>query len=129
MEMYGFVYSDDYTKRVREIGRKEYSQGGRLPVDDRTLPYDPVHIKSRMLVFINPLVASKPRHAHLLSEGGCYLSEKQPRVHCGEEKNEKARKINTPIPEEYKNIPFKEEQQKIWEEMIHSKCTLKKKKD
>eukprot|EP01083_Nonionella_stella_P268204 906516_1 len=132
MEMYGFVYSEDYTKRVRQIGHKEAHAKLKFPVDgeDGTARnYDPHHIKSRMLVFINPLVASKPRHAHILSEGGCYLSKGDPHVHCGEENNETARKINTPIPEEFKNILYKEEQHQKWEEMIHSKCSLKKKEE
>eukprot|EP01083_Nonionella_stella_P074596 202401_1 len=133
MEMYGFVYSEDYTKRVRQIGHKETQARIRFPVnvtkDDVNTGnriYDAHHIKSRMLVFINPLVASKPQHAHILSEGGCYLSNKQPRVHCGEENNKRARKVNTPIPDEFKNIIYKEEQHKKWEEMIHSKCNFKK---
>jgi len=129
MEMHGFVYSEEYTKRVRKLGHEEAKENHKLPVDDRSRVYNPIHIKSRMLVFINPLVASKPQHAHILSEGGCYLSAEDPRVHCGEEKNPRARKVNTPIPERFKNIPYKEEQHTAWEEMIHSKCTLVKKED
>jgi len=56
------------------------------------------------------------------------MSGDHPHVHCccGEENN---KKTDIPIPEEFKNIIYKEEQHQKWEEMIQSKCSMESKED
>jgi len=66
-------------------------------------------------VFINPAVASLPQHAHLLAEGGCYDDSN---VHCGDEKNVNSKIVNTPLPDDFRPIPFKEDKHIEWEEFI-----------
>ena len=77
-------------------------------------------------MFINPAVASRPEHAHLLSEPGCYDDTQQ--VHCGEEKNKNSRLVNSKLPESFKPIPYKEDKHKKWEEYLKKKVDEEKDK-
>ena len=70
--MYGFKYSESLTKKSREKAAVEDAQ----------------HLRHTLLVFINPLVASRPEHAHLLAEPGCFKERGHINVQCGEEKKE-----------------------------------------
>jgi hypothetical protein len=61
MMAHGFVYDDELTDIIRttaSIGRKNESQ----------------HIAHRMLVFINPVVASLPQHSHVIGGYGCHIN-------------------------------------------------------
>jgi hypothetical protein len=69
-------------------------------------------------VIINPAVSSRPEHAHLLSEGGFYVSNKEKNIQCGEKTNRNARITNSKLPEEFKFIPYKEAIHKKWEDVI-----------
>lgn len=115
-ESHGFIYSEDYTKKLRSIAQVERGEKKKFPVGD--VNYDGARIAGTMMVFINPLVASRPEHAHLFAEPGCFVDYKKPNVHCGEEKDLQARAVNSPIPEEYKFIPYKEEQHLAWEQCV-----------
>lgn len=77
-----------------------------------------------MQVFINPAVASRPEHSHLLAEGGCYESKELPHVHCGFSPNKNSNDVVTPIPEEYKFIPCNETKHLQWEKFLKSKCNV-----
>lgn len=79
-----------------------------------------------MQVFINPAVASRPEHDHLLAEGGCYEGKDMPHVHCGFSPNKKSNAVVTPIPEEYKFIAYNETKHFQWEKFLQSKCNVEK---
>jgi hypothetical protein len=59
----GFIYSEDLTERVRNAARATCVQALGL------------RIVNRMMVFINPAVASLPRHDHLFGGDGCIFDE------------------------------------------------------
>ena len=58
-------------------------------------------------VFVNPVVAALPEHAHLFPEAGCLNKDKSRRP-CAAEFNE------SPLPEEYSPLPITEEMDDAW---------------
>jgi len=125
-QSFGFVYSESMTKRVRDIAREE--SGGPSPIVDtkkqnsnNTEPqqyenYLASHVYGTMMVFINPKVASLPQHSHIFAEPGCFTDYGKPNVHCGDQVN----KENSPIPEEFKFIPFNSKREKEWASLVNS---------
>ena len=89
-------------------------------------------MRTNFMVFINPSVASRPEHAHLLAEAGCYneLGKKSGNtaIQCGEEINPNARAVSTPLPDQFKPIPYKEEKHLEWEALIVANVEKKVKK-
>ena len=69
-ESFGFKYSEGLTQQVRKIARKESSARNVIGPDGK--PSNAQHIWLNMQVFVNPVVASLPQHAHLFAEHGCY---------------------------------------------------------
>jgi len=67
-ESYGFKYDEELTLQVRGWALKhkyDYKgPGGGF--------YDGFYLRVTMMVFINPVVAALPEHAHLFAENGCY---------------------------------------------------------
>jgi hypothetical protein len=61
----GFVYSDDLTQRVRNAARATSFKASGL------------RIINRMMVFVNPRVASQPQHDHLFSGDGCAFDDER----------------------------------------------------
>ena len=59
-----------------------------------------------------------PQHAHVLSEPGCYDDKPGSHVHCGEEQNPRSRAVSSKLPDEFRFIPYKEENHKQWEEYM-----------
>jgi len=114
--MYGFRYSDSLTKRARGKAVDERKKRIPFPVPvGKKDKYKGFHLIHTLMVFINPAVASLPQHAHLLAEGGCYDDSN---VHCGDEKNVNSKIVNTPLPDDFRPIPFKEDKHIEWEEFI-----------
>ena len=71
MRMYGFVYSDELTRRCRAIARGK-ADGFRSQ-----------HVYYSGMVFINPAVASLPKHAHVIGGPGCCCTKsKRKRFEC-----------------------------------------------
>lgn len=118
--MYGFVFSEQLTNRVRDIANSENGRRDAMPHDE-TVRYNAQHVWTSMMVFINPAVASRQEHSHLMAEPGCFVDRKKPNAHCGEEPNPRQRAVSSPIPEEFKFIPFKKEMQLKWEELLVKK--------
>lgn len=123
-QMYGFVYSPELTERVRKAARDENRKNIKLPHDE-SHNYNAQHVWLSMMVFINPPVASRIEHSHLLAEPGCFKGRSEPNIHCGEEKNANQRAVTSPIPEEFKYIPFNEEKHKEWEALLVKKLGKK----
>ena len=74
MRMYGFVYSDELSRRCRAIARGK-ADGFRSQ-----------HVYYSGMVFINPAVASLPKHAHVIGGPGCCCTKsKRKRFECKKE--------------------------------------------
>lgn len=131
-EMYGFVFSKDLTERVKRKAAEERNAKIPFPVpvkDGEERTYTATHVNNQILVFINPLVASMPQHAHVLSEPGCYDDAPGSHVHCGEEKNPRSRAVSSKLPDEFRFIPYKEERHKQWEEYMKASVLEDQKKE
>lgn len=121
MEMYGFKYSETLSKKGKGIVGEERSE--KIPFPSGGV-YHGDRIQSTLMVFINPAVASLEEHAHLLGEAGCY-QDKIGDLQCGEERNPRARAINSPLPDEFKPIPYSEKKHKEWEEIVKANVATK----
>jgi len=71
-------------------------------------------------VFINPSVAARKEHSHLFSEGGCFDDYDKPTFHCGD----KGIDERTALPPEWRPIPFKEDKEKEWAEVVKSSLVV-----
>jgi len=94
-ESYGFRFSQELTKEVRMVAQrsKERSEeavknnitdDGDLIFPPNGEPYNGQHLWTSMLIFINPMVASLPQHAHLFGTPGCYGGKWGVHRECGE---------------------------------------------
>jgi hypothetical protein len=61
MQAHGFIFSSELT----DVSRKQ-------AMNAATSIADAQHLKIRLLVFINPRVASLPQHQHLIGGNGCF---------------------------------------------------------
>jgi hypothetical protein len=88
-ENYGFRYSEKLTNQVQEwakVNKKEYTGPGGVY-------YDGFYIRVSIKVFVNPMVAALPEHAHLFPEFGCFggkdaVTKKNINRECESEKGE-----------------------------------------
>jgi SAM-dependent methyltransferase len=85
-ESYGFRYSEALTNQVKGWARaekKKYTGPGGVY-------YDGFYIRTQMKVFVNPMVAALPEHAHLFPEFGCVEKNSTAQFHreCESEKGE-----------------------------------------
>jgi len=68
-EAAGFVYSEHLTSTVRATAMKDSSRKDlTLDMKEENLYFVGQHIYMNAQVFINPMVASLPEHAHLFAE-------------------------------------------------------------
>jgi SAM-dependent methyltransferase len=65
---YGFVYDGALTETVRGWALEDKKGDYLLPTGEKPQPR---HVVMSIKVFINPVVASLPAHAHLFAEDGC----------------------------------------------------------
>ena len=110
-QMYGFVYNEEMTEAVRTAAREhahDPAPGNRT--------YNAQHVFKHMLVFINPMVASLPEHAHLLSELSCTNGMgKEKRRPCGSSPKQPE---ESTFPPEFQPLPLTDEMDAAWEEHI-----------
>eukprot|EP00986_Skeletonema_menzelii_P014394 scaffold9509_cov146-Skeletonema_menzelii.AAC.4 len=102
MEMMGFVYSSSLTEAMHKKARSDMNRKDLLE-DMKTKGKDSYH------VFINPMVASLPQHAHLMTEAGC-IGPGRAKIECGEG--------TTALPSHFKPINLTEEMDANWLELI-----------
>ncbi len=122
MSMYGFQYSEELTERIKWIAEREIDSKiplpGKVIEDVKKNVYNAQHVWLNGLVFINPAVASRPRHAHLFSEPGCFFN-KTMNVHCGENDSHISSELaDSKLPNNFKHIPYIEARHKLWEELV-----------
>lgn len=116
-ESYGLKYDETLSERIRELARQEAKSGGIAP-NGKT--FNAQHIYMNMKVFINPMVAALPQHAHLFPEHGCYkdtdgaVTNIIQRI-CG---TEKGGELETPLPPEYWPIALQPEMDVEWETLV-----------
>jgi hypothetical protein len=67
-ESYGFKYDETLTNEAREIAKinKKKFRG------PHNVYLDGFYVRVTLMVFVNPVVAALPEHAHLFPELGCY---------------------------------------------------------
>jgi hypothetical protein len=110
-ESYGFRYSPSLTTQIKEVAREER---GLKEMGPNGKPYNAAHIWLHMQVFINPMVASLPQHAHLFSEPGCYKGrgEKNKILHrdCGSDRQ----KVESVLPDSFHPLILTPEQDDAW---------------
>ena len=114
MEMMGFVYSDDLTNKMREQARTDISRKDLIEdmvIKGKNSYQVAQHLFKTGQVFINPMVASLPQHAHLLAEHGCIGSTRTDKVDCGN-------KGTTALPKHFKAINLTEDMDENWLELI-----------
>jgi Methyltransferase domain len=120
---YGFIYSDYLTKRMRNLASREAKSHIQSLIGP--FPLRAAHVYRSVQVYINPIVASLPEHAHLFSEDGC-VKRSQPRngnwsdwdivrKECGTWKNGHE---ETKLPEHFKPLPRKKFMDRNWEAKV-----------
>ncbi|KAL3775429.1 hypothetical protein ACHAW5_007153 [Stephanodiscus triporus] len=116
MTAMGFVYSDLLTNEIRNKGKQDNAltvTNPRNESDTKTFNTGQ-HVWLTMLVFINPHVASRPEHAHLFAEHGCFNGDLNNLIECGKEKGS----VETPLPDSFKPLIMTEDMDNQWIELI-----------
>lgn len=120
-ESYGFRYSETLTQQARGWAQKENNTG---PDGNR---FRAQHLRLSLKVFVNPMVAALPEHAHLFPELGCYVKrgEDGNLVHreCGVGR---AEGIESKLPESYKPLVLTPEMDQKWMDLLRNKLNTTK---
>jgi len=116
MEAAGFVYSGILTNEMKAEAQKDNQR--KDLVDDMIKQNKPSyhvaqHLWTTLQVFINPLVASLPEHAHLFAEHGCFIGRGAENQECG-----KKGVGLTPLPDSFKPLLITKEMDDQWHELI-----------
>jgi Methyltransferase domain len=117
-ESYGFRYDANLTQQVRDWAMRENGQNIMGPIGQK---YNAQHVYLSMKVFINPVVASLPEHAHLFFEHGCYNGREKDKIigrPC------QVKHLESVIPPSFLPLNLTEDMDKNWEELILSKVSL-----
>lgn len=108
------------SEKVKKIAREE--KGKSNGPDGQ--PMNAQHIWLNMQVFINPMVASLPEHAHLFSEHGCFKErgEKGAIIHkeCG---TLRGAKTESKLPENFYPLNLTPEQDEAWLQQVQRAVT------
>lgn len=120
-EAAGFVYSEHLTKTARGLaGRDTQLKNLTLEMKQTDKGHSVAqHLRTSLQVFINPMVASLPDHAHLFAEHGCYggrNNEQKIHTDCSEEKAKG--KLVTSLPDTFKPLKLTDEMDKQWFDLI-----------
>jgi len=124
--MFGFVYSEDLTKKVRAQAYSEQNKG----VAPNGGNWDAQHIWLTMKVFINPAVAALPQHAHLLAEPDCFRKRgngQRFNRECGEVTTDSdpvvaaGAALESKLPTEFHALPITADQDDKWFQHVKSK--------
>lgn len=112
MTAMGFVYSEVLTKEMRGKGmqNRELDVTNPRNASDTKSFLTGQHVNS-LLAFINPHVASRPEHAHLFAEHGCYNGDLANPVDCATTTGVESQ---SPLPESYRALPLTEDMDKNW---------------
>lgn len=115
MESMGFKYSEYLTKMMRNLAGDDKKRTDLVKSMEEGKVYNVAqHLRTTLLVFINPLVASLPEHAHLFAEHGCFESGHL--IECG--KKGTSSENLTPLPEKFKPLVLTNDMDKAWFDLI-----------
>jgi len=107
-ESYGFKYDENLTNQAKGWA-KETMNDYKGP---NGKPYDGFYLRVTLKVFVNPVVAALPEHAHLFPENGCYGGKGKINRECDEEKGE------TPLAKTMFPLKLTPEMDEEWDGMI-----------
>ncbi|CAB9518762.1 expressed unknown protein [Seminavis robusta] len=123
-QLFGFTYSEGLTQKVKDVCLQEKFNADKnrhnasdtyASIGPNGDVYDAQHIWLNLMVFINPAVASLPKHAHLLAEPGCPNGRDESgwlQRQCDKTKGE------TELPESYLPLKVTQEQHQKWLDKI-----------
>ncbi|KAL3780208.1 hypothetical protein HJC23_007532 [Cyclotella cryptica] len=121
-EAAGLVFSQSMTNEARSIASQDRLRNDLVRDMQEGKSYSVAqHLRTSLQVFINPMVASLPQHAHLFGEHGCYGGRveggKQIHVDCSQSKNAAGDHL-TPLPESFKPLNLTKEMDGAWLDLI-----------
>jgi hypothetical protein len=119
LESYGFRYDKELTMRSRKAASSE----NRNTTGPDGLPFKAEHIRTTIKVFVNPVVAALPEHAHLFPRHGCFeryadkakgetFAKTRP---CG---TGRGGHKETPLPASFEPLKVTPEMQEKWSAVI-----------
>eukprot|EP00547_Thalassionema_nitzschioides_P016257 CAMPEP_0194247206 /NCGR_PEP_ID=MMETSP0158-20130606/16222_1 /TAXON_ID=33649 /ORGANISM="Thalassionema nitzschioides, Strain L26-B" /LENGTH=356 /DNA_ID=CAMNT_0038983265 /DNA_START=15 /DNA_END=1081 /DNA_ORIENTATION=+ len=111
-ESYGFKYDEELSNQLKGIaraGKKDYTAPNGVFLDG-------FYVRTKLMVFVNPVVAAMPEHAHLFAELGCgYIIggafERRP---CSAERGE------SPLPESMYPLNLTQAMDDEWSELVRA---------
>mmetsp|Transcript_10645 Transcript_10645/g.19641 ORF Transcript_10645/g.19641 Transcript_10645/m.19641 type:complete len:129 (-) Transcript_10645:119-505(-) len=122
MESQGFVYSEILTSEMRKKAMMDRHRRDLVKDMENKETYVRFnvgqHIYGTLLVFINPLVASRLEHAHLFAQHGCNSPTRGREQECGKEGLGDGVSNLTPLPEKFKPLPITKEMDDQWMDLI-----------
>jgi len=87
--------------------------------------YNAQHVWTSMKVFINPVVAALPQHAHLFNEFGCFDTRTKGIRECGVDNSvdnnpgvERQASLETPLEKPYYPYTLTTEQDEAWYKIV-----------
>mmetsp|Transcript_4570 Transcript_4570/g.13172 ORF Transcript_4570/g.13172 Transcript_4570/m.13172 type:complete len:398 (+) Transcript_4570:117-1310(+) len=128
-EAYGFRYSQELTDEIKKIARQEKiaSDAGSIePFPPNGQNWNPQHIFMSIKVFINPVVAALPEHAHLFGELGCFTDYGKPNRECGvpsypnRSSSVASAKVETPLDDAFKPLVLNKKQDEEWYKIVEA---------
>ena len=121
MEAAGFLYSSHLTNLARTIAQKDSSlKNLTLDMKEENLYFVGQHIYLNVQVFINPLVAALPQHAHLFAEHGCFggKDKNNNKIHVDCKESGAKGDHLTALPDSYYPLQLTEEMDREWFDLI-----------
>lgn len=106
-ESYGFRYNDELTQELRELARA----GKKVYKAPNGVYLDGFYVRVNMMVFVNPVVASLPEHAHLFPEIGCTNGKGNNRP-CKKEYGE------SELPDSFQPLNLTQAMEDAWMDLI-----------
>ena len=126
-ESYGFRYDAQLTNLIRGVASQEGKWNNATAPNGEN--YNAQHVWLSMKVFVNPMVAALPQHAHLFPEHGCFGGKEKgtnEMVHqpCGQGSS-----LESVLPKEYWPLQPTDEQDQAWSDLIrqHISISMEKK--
>ena len=115
-ESYGFKYDATLTDQVRALAKAEAKNRTVAPNGQN---YDAQHVWYTMKVFINPVVAALPQHAHLFPEHGCWNGKATTVCGTGE-----GGTLESTLPPSYWPLEPTAAQDEAWAQLIQKHITI-----
>ena len=121
-ESYGFKYDAELTNTVRDVAKQEGNWKNATAPNGEY--YNAQHVWLTMKVFVNPVVAALPQHAHLFPEHGCF-GGKNADTHriCGQGKGGELESV---LPASYWPLQPTRDQDEQWADLVRQHIDVSK---